>query len=590
MSALVVALLLILAAPAGQAQVAAPQSAQPLPLDAAVRTGTLPNGLSYFIRRNTRPEKRAMLRLAVKAGSIDEADDQRGLAHMLEHMAFNGGKHFKPGELVAYLESIGARFGPHVNAYTSYDETVYMLDVPTDREGVLTRGVEALSDFAGGDTLDDQEIDKERGVVIEEWRGRLGAGTRMQEPQMKALYGASKYADREPIGLPEILQTFPAQRLRDFYRDYYRADRMGVVIVGDFDADAVEKLVRDEFGALPARPPAERPISPIPPHQETRYVTVSDPEAQGSSVSIVLKRPRQEFRTASDYERLLVRSLLSQMANARFAEMSRAADAPFIRASLGDDDFGRDTEATMVSARVNDGAIEKGLAAIEQEIVRIQQFGFGQAELDRAKAAMMASYERAFNERNTTESDDYASELVRHFLDGEPAPGIERELAIVRDVLPRITVADVSNTAKAMLGDANRVVLASAPQKPGVQPVTEAALQAALLAGSKATVTAWKDEMAGRELLAKKPTPGSVRSRRELPQIGTTVLTMSNGAEVWLKPTDFRNDQIIFSSYAYGGTSLAPPADYQDATLSTSLVGLAGVGGFSPVDLQKLLS
>jgi zinc protease len=221
-----------------------------LPLDPAIRTGTLPNGLTYFIRQNDEPDDRAFLRLAVKAGSVDEADDQRGLAHVLEHMAFNGSKHFPPGELVKYLESIGAQFGPHVNAYTSFDETVYMLNVPTNREGALTRGFEALSDFAGGVTLDTAEIDRERGVVIEEWRGRLGASTRMQEPQLRALFGGSRYADRLPIGTPEILKSFPPQRLRDFYRDFYRPDRMAVVVVGDIDPQRIEADIRTHFGPL----------------------------------------------------------------------------------------------------------------------------------------------------------------------------------------------------------------------------------------------------------------------------------------------------------------------------------------------------
>src|SRR5688572_11069825 len=238
------------------AAAAAAQDTAPLPLDPEIRTGTLQNGLTFFIRSNPRPENRVLLRLAVKAGSIDEADDQRGLAHVLEHMAFNGTAHFKPGELVSYLESIGAQFGAHVNAYTSFDETVYMLDVPTEKPGVLERGFEALSDFAGGLTLDPAEIDRERGVVIEEWRGRLGAGTRMQEPQLKALFGASRYIDRLPIGTPEILKGFPAQRLRDFYQAHYRADRMAVIVVGDIEVAAAEALVRKNFSGMPSRPPA----------------------------------------------------------------------------------------------------------------------------------------------------------------------------------------------------------------------------------------------------------------------------------------------------------------------------------------------
>jgi len=263
------------------AQTAQPASAplslqDRIPFDPAVRTGKLPNGLTYFIRQNGRPANRMSLRLVVRAGSLYEADDQQGLAHLIEHMAFNGSAHFKPGELVSYFEAVGARLGPHVNAYTSFDETVYMLDVPLNKDGALTRGFEAMSDFAGGATLDPAEIDKERGVVIEEWRGRLGASERMLQPQMNALFGGSAYTSRNPIGTPEILKSFPPQRLRDFYRDFYRPDRMAIIAVGDFDADEVEKLIRANLGTLPSVPPAARPPAPIPPHQDTRYAIVMD--------------------------------------------------------------------------------------------------------------------------------------------------------------------------------------------------------------------------------------------------------------------------------------------------------------------------
>ncbi len=563
----------------------------PLPLDPAIRTGTLPNGLTYFIRQNPRPANRVLLRLAVRAGSIDEADDQRGLAHMLEHMAFNGTAHFKPGELVGYLESIGARFGPHVNAYTGFDETVYMLNVPTERQGALARGFEALGDFAGGLTLDPAEIDKERGVVIEEWRGRLGASTRMQAPQLAGLFGpSSRYTERVPIGTPETLRTFPAQRLRDFYRDYYRADRMAVIVVGDLDAAAAEQRVRETFGSLPARPPLERTVYPIPPHQDARYVFTSDPEAQGSSVSVLRKRPIERLRTAGDYRRSLVRSLMHQMVNERLGEIARRGDAPFLRASSGDETLGRTVEGVTVSARVNDGGIQKGLAALGQEIARVRQFGFGEGELDRARRDMLASYERSFNERNTVESDGLAAELLRHYLSGEAAPGIERELALARQFLSTITTAEVATMARELFGDDNQVVLASAPQKPGLSAVTDADLRTALRTGLAASVTAWRDETAGRELMARPATPGTVRARREIPEIGVTVLTLSNGVEVWLKPTDFRNDQIVFTSYARGGLSLASPEEYLNASLATTLVGLAGMGGFSPVDLGKMLA
>jgi zinc protease len=562
----------------------------PLPLDLAIRTGTLPNGLTFFIRHNALPNDRVMLRLAVKAGSIDEADDQRGLAHVLEHMAFNGTAHFKPGELVSYLESIGAQFGAHVNAYTSFDETVYMLDVPTEKAGVLERGFEALSDFAGGLTLDPVEIDRERGVVIEEWRGRLGAGTRMQEPQLKALFGASRYIDRLPIGTPEILKSFPPQRLRDFYQAHYRPDRMAVIVVGDIEVAAAEALVRKNFSGMSAQPPAARPVYEIPTHQETRYVSVSDKEAQASSVTVMYKRPLTELRTMAQYRQSLAEGMVFQMINSRFSEIARQPDAPFLGASAGDDTLGRTVEAFSVSARVKDGAVATGLSAITQEMTRVRQHGFGEAELDRARRSTLAGFERAYNERDKSQSSPLAAELVRHFLNAEAAPGIAIEVDLARKFLSTITAAELAALARGMVPENNQVVIASAPEKAGLAAVTEPMLREALRAGATATVTPWRDEMSGRALLAKAPTPGTVSSRREIAEIGVSVLTLSNGVEVWLKPTDFRNDQIIFTSYARGGLSLATPAEYNNAALSSSLVSMAGVGGFTPTDLGKLLA
>jgi zinc protease len=580
-------LLLVLCTAIGAA---AQDLSTPLPLDPAIRTGSLPNGLRFFIRQNTQPEKRAAMRLVVKAGSIDEADDQRGLAHLLEHMAFNGSTHFKSGELVDYLESIGARFGPDVNAYTSFDETVYMLELPTDREEILVRGLDALSDFAAGISLEASEIDRERGVVIEEWRGRQGAATRMEAVQMRALYGASKYTDRLPIGLPEVLKSFPAQRLRDFYREFYRADRMAVVAVGDFDPARIEALIREHFGSLPTPAPATRPLYAVQLQPDSVYVSVSDPEAQGSSVSVVQKRPLRNVNTASDYRQSLIRALAYGMVNARFTEIARRTDAPFLRASAGESALGRDVETFSVSARVNDGAIEKGLEAIGQELSRLRQYGFGEAELDRAKKDVVASYERAYNERDKEQTGGLASELVRHFLNDEPAPGIVAELDLVRRLIPTITVADAAAVIKDAVRDDNRVVLAVSPSRENLAAVTETGLRGALGAGLAAPVEAWRDGVAGRELLATRPMPGTVRASREIPEIGVTVLTLSNGVEVWLKPTDFRNDQVAFTAYSRGGASLASEAEYLDASLSASLVSISGVGGFSPVDLDKVLA
>jgi zinc protease len=562
----------------------------PLPLDPTITTGRLPNGLVYFIRHNPRPGNRVLMRLAVRAGSNDEASDQRGLAHMLEHMAFNGSAKFKPGELVKYLESIGARFGPHVNAYTSHDETVYMLDVPTDRPGAVRRGFDALSDFAGGITLDPREVNKERGVVIEEWRGRLGAGTRMQQPQIEGIFGpASRYAQRLPIGTPESLKSFTVSRLRDFYRANYRANRMAVVVVGDIVPADAERLVRQLFAGVPGGAGA-RPIYPIPPHTDTRFVTVSDPEAQASTVQIVHKRPLRALISIADYRRSLVGGLMTQMVNARLGEMSRQPSAPFLGASMGDQTLGLSVQAMTIAARVNDGRIPDGLNAIAQEVARVKQFGFGAAEFDRAQRSMLAQYERMYNERNNGQSGALAAELLRHYLSQEAVPGIEKELPLARQLIQTITKEEVAAYAREVLPDTNRVVLASAPQKPGLMPVTATQLSEALAAGLAATVTAWNDEAASKELMGKPPRPGTVTARREIPEIGVTVLTLSNGVEVWLKPTEFRADQINFTSYARGGLSLVSEAEYLNASLATGFVGLGGVGGFSPVDLSKMLA
>jgi zinc protease len=564
----------------------------PLPVDSSVRTGTLPNGLKFFIRRNPRPEDRVMLRLAVQAGSVDEAEDQRGLAHVLEHMAFNGTSRFKPGELVSYLQSIGARFGPHVNAYTSFDETVYMLDVPTDRPNALQRGMDALSDFAGGLTLDPAEVDKERGVVIEEWRGRLGAGTRMQQPQMDAIFGpTSQYSKRLPIGTPESLRTFTVKRLRDFYTTNYRANRMAVIAVGDLDPAEIETMIRQRFGPMPgARGATPRRTFPIPVHRETRFVTVSDREAQGTTVSLIFKGPFRALETLEDYRRSLVESLTFQMINSRFGELARRPDAPFLAASAGSDAFGRSVTGVSFGVRVKDGETEQGLRALTTEIARVRQFGFGEAELDRARRASLAQYERLYNERNNTTSEPLAAELLRHYLSREAVPGIERELEYARRFLTTITAAEALAFAREIIRDDNRVVLSSAPDREGLAKVTQAQLMSAITAGLSAPVTAWSDAIEGKTLMAKAPAAGTVRSRREVPEIGVTVLTLSNGVEVWLKPTDFRADQVLFSSYAKGGISTAPPEQYLNASLSSSIVGIGGVGGLSPVDLGKLLA
>ena len=593
--ALLVALLQPLAlgaqgpAPAAQPKTFAPSAR--IPFDPAVMSGTLPNGLRYFIRKNGEPDDRVMMQLAVKAGSIDEENDQQGLAHFLEHMAFNGTKRFKPGELISTLEATGARMGPHLNAYTSFDETVYMFQLQTDRAGLVEKGLQALADFAGGLTLDPKEIDKERGVVIEEWRGRLGAGQRLLEQQVPVFFYKSRYAERLPIGKPEVIKAAPPDRIRAFYRRWYRPDRMAVVVVGDIDPQQMLALVRKEFGSL-AKPATAAPPRnyPVPLHKELLVKVATDPEAQGSSVSIMRKRRRDSDATVGEYQETLVHQLVSQIFNERFRELARKPDAAFLGAGAGGGGLAPSIETFSLSANVQHGKIEAGLAALQIEAKRVLQHGFGPSELDRAKKTLLASYERTYNERTKTESDSYAGEYVRHFLVGEPSPGIEYEFALAKAFVPGVTVADVTAAAKKLLTEGSPVVTAVSPQKADITVPTEDQLRAALTRADAVAVTAWADAASGKAIVEKLPDPGAIKDRREIMELGVTIVRFANGVEAWFKPTDFKNDQVMFSFAAHGGLSLAPPSLFPEASLASAYVGLSGAGGHSATDLQKLLA
>jgi zinc protease len=585
--ALITLLVTVLLAP-----VAARQALQDkLPFDPAVRSGTLPNGLKYFVRKNARPASRVLLRLAVKTGSLDEADDQQGLAHVLEHMAFNGSEHFKPGDLISYFESTGARLGPHVNAQTGFEDTIYMLDLPSDKPEVVDKGFTAFADFAGGLTLDPKEIDKERGVVIEEWRGGLGAGSRIRDKQIPILFYKSKYAERLPIGKPEILRSFPPARLKAFYDTFYRPDRMAVVAVGDMDPQKLEEMIKTAFGGLKPRgpAPAERNVT-VPAHEETLISIVSDPEVTQSSVTLLRKRPRQYETTVADYRKSLVQRIFEQMLNERFDEISRRADAKFLGAGTGSGPLSKDVETVSLGAGTEDGKIAEGLNAVAVEAKRAREFGFGAAELERARKWMLAFYERAYSERDKTESGSFAQEYLNYFLEDEPSPGIEFEYKIAQQLLPTITLDEVSALARTLLSEDGRVILATSPQKPGVKVPTEADLKAALASAAAAPVTPWKDTTTTKELVATKPAPAAITERRTVDAVGLTIVKFGNGVEAWLKPTDFKNDQVLFSLQAKGGLSLAPPADFVEAEFATSFISISGAAGMSAVDLQKQLA
>ncbi len=565
--------------------------ADSLALDSRVHTGTLPNGLRWFIRVNHRPEARVALRLAVAAGSTAEVDDQRGLAHFTEHMNFNGSEHFAPEQLVSYLESIGMRFGADANAYTSFDETVYMLEVPADRDTVLDRGVMALSDFAGRATMTDAEIDKERGVVLEEWRLGQGVRDRISRRQYPIVFHGSRYADRLPIGLPEVIKGAIYERLRAFYRDWYTPDRMAVIAVGDIDPAKMETLIRKHFGSL-KRPTNTRPapVFDIPAHDSTLISIATDSELTRTSVPLMFKGPHLRSLTVGDERRDLVRDLYASMLNARFGEIAHRADPPFLSAGAGYLPLlGRTADVWRLNAGVEDGGVERGLAAVLEEVARVAHHGFLPSELARAKDRRRAGAERMYAERDKSESRDFARELVSHFLVAEPVTGIETEYAIETQLLDGITLAEINALTPTLMHAGNRVVLVEAPSR-GAPPPTDAGIRAVIEREARATPDAWVDSIAGKSLMATRPAAGRVTARKDVPEIGATVLTLSNGVEVWLKPTHFKTDEILFSGYALGGRSAADSASYPTTWIAGPTIGDAGVGGYTATEVRKLLA
>ncbi|MEE8244613.1 MAG: pitrilysin family protein, partial [Pseudomonadales bacterium] len=448
-----------------------------LPIDSLVTIGTLDNGVRYYIRQNQRPENRAELRLVLNAGSVLEDDDQRGLAHVVEHMAFNGTESFPRQALVDYLEGIGMRFGPDVNAFTSFDETVYELQVPTDSAVILETAFKILQEWAHKVTFDPEQVESERGVVIEEWRLGRGARARMFDQQFPILFKDSHYAERLPIGTKDVLETFDHEALKRFYRDWYRPDLMAVVAVGDFDPARIEELIHEHFAQIPAHEmPRQRSIYPVPDHDETLIAIATDKEATTSSVSLYYKQALREETSVGAYRRLIIERLYNSLLNARLFELTQEADPPFLFGSSGQGRLIRSKEVYVMGAGVSEGGIERGLAALLTEAERVSRHGFTASELERHKIELLRRMERAYAEREKTNSGAYTFEYVSNFLTGEPIPGVPLEYELHKRFIPGIELADVNRLASEWLSDQNRVILVSAPEKEGVRVPEEATL------------------------------------------------------------------------------------------------------------------
>lgn len=562
---------------------------QPVPVDPRITIGRLPNGLKYYIRTNGRPSQRAELRLVVDVGSVVEDDDQVGLAHFIEHMAFAGSRHFGRQDLVRFMESIGMRLGPGVNANTGFDETVYMLHVPTDNREAMRKAFLFLSDVASGLTFDPAAVESERGVIIEEWRQGRGAEARMREQQLPILVKGSRYAERLPIGTRENLERFTLEALKRFYTDWYRPDLMAVIAVGDFDKGAIESLIKEHFGPIPApAQPRPRPVYPVPDHKETLFSIATDSEATATTVTIYNMLPLRDQATVGAYRQMQVERLYTGMLNARLAELTLKPDPPFVQAVTDRGIFVRSKEAAMLAALVREDGIERGLETLIAESARAARFGFTAAELDRQKRDTLRRYEGAFAERDKEESADLAAEFIRNFTQQEPIPGITYEFGLVQRFVPEITLDEVNQVARQWAGG-SRVVLVNAPRKPGLVVPDATRLAAVIDKAAAADLKAYVDLTPNRPLLDRLPEPGSV-VKTTRPAFGVTQWELSNGVRVVLMPTTFRQDEVVFRATSPGGTSLASDKDYVAAMTAPQVVAAGGAGAFDAIQLRNALA
>jgi len=562
-----------------------------IPTDSRLTSGKLANGIHYYIQKNSKPENRAELRLAVNAGSLLEDDDQLGLAHFVEHMAFNGTENFAKSELVDYLESVGARFGPDLNAYTSFDETVYMLQVRSDSSELFDKGMQIIRDWSQGVTFEDEEIDKERGVVESEWRSRLSPDQRMQKKTLPVMYKGSRYAERLPIGEPEIIKNAGYETVKRFYKDWYRPDLMAVVVVGDVDVAKVEMQIKEMFGDIPAATdPRERTTYNVPFHKETLVSIASDKEASFTRLNVTYKHDKQYTKTLKDYRTSLVRGLYNSMMGARLEEISKQPDPPFVFAYSGYSGDVGDLDTYTSFAFVPEGKASEALESVLTENRRVLLHGYTSGELERAKENLMLGVEKQFKEMDKSESGNLAMRYVYKYLKGIATPGPDQALELYKKYLPTIQLEEVNQLASQWIRTENRVVILTGPEKEEVPLPSEADVYAALDKIDNMDVDPYVDDVVDAPLFDAALTPVDIVKTTSYDNVGIEYLELENGVSVYLKRTDFKNDEILMSAISPGGTSLFDDDDYFNASNSASVISEAGIGVFSTTQLEKLLA
>lgn len=574
--------------------VAYAQQPQQLPIDSAVRVGHLPNGLTYYIRHNEYPKQRCEFHIAQAVGAILEEDHQDGLAHFLEHMAFNGTEHFPGKGIINYFESIGVNFGGNINAYTSLDETVYRLsDVPTIRTGIIDSALLVMHDWACGLSLLPEEIDAERGVIREEWRTGADANRRMWKKSLELEFPGSQYAKRDVIGDTAVINNFAYDALRNYYKKWYGPDNQAVIVIGDINVDTIEAKIKALWADVPARTNrGERPIYSVDDNIEPIVAVVTDAEAQTTRISVIFKKdplPQAFKGTDINYVLDLTYSLITDMIDNRMSELALDPNASFVAGGAFYGELVKAKDAFHVIYIAKIGKEKQAYSDLLYQLEKIRRYGFTNAELERVKAETLSAYEKAYNERNSTRNISYVQECKSHFLDGETMPGINWEYDAVKQILPNLNINDVNTVAQALITDNNVIVSIQAPEK--AQLPSEQEIRDGLKQMSALLIEAPQEETMRTTLVEKEPKAGKIKKVIHNDILGTTEWTLSNGVRVILKPTTFKQDEISFSAYSYGGTSLISNlSDLPSASLATDIVAYSGIADFSYNDLQKALA
>ena len=591
------ALLLLLTATAASAQ-GLEQLMQPMPVDAKVRVGHLDNGLTYYIRHNEEPKNQAFFYIAQKVGSIQEEESQRGLAHFLEHMCFNGTTHFPDSSLTNYLESIGVKFGAQLNAYTSVEETVYNIDNVPAREGAIDSCLLILHDWSHDLTLSDKEIDKERGVIHGEWRMRNTGYTRILVRHLEKLMSDSRYGRRFPIGLMEVVDKCPYDTLRAYYHKWYRPDLQGIIVVGDVDVDQIESKIKSLFGPIRVKQPvAKREYFSVPDNNEAVVVSDKDPEVTAQAVLISLKHeavPDSIRNTYAVYMADAIKDISCGVLNQRLGELALKPDCPFRGASVSDGEFllsSKVTGAFNLQIMPKEGQVSEAVQAVMAEVYRADQHGFTKGEVDRSVAETISNYENLYNNRDKQKSIGYAREYYRSFLNNEPIPGIEVEYQFMQQLLPSIPLEAYNMTFQQLVNrtDTNLVVLSLNPDKEGLAIPTEQQLLDAIHAAQKMQLEPWVDNVKTGPLIEQLPAAGTIKKEADGP-FGSKILTLSNGVKVVMKETDFKDDEIRMMAWSDGGTARYGLPERVNLAVFDALVGRSKLGGFTQVELSKALA